>query len=169
MKLLFAQYYPSRMPRLGGLPTDFKAKLWQGFAKIDLNNLQSDAYIKFLRNLSKTEIELIGHVAPKYHTMRRDDENKFKVGTPVEFFDEDGNMIAPALACVRTQKVSITWLKKGGNWRTDTIVTIDDRILQNWEIRAVSRSDGFDSPEDFFEWHPNDYKGKIIHWTTIKY
>ncbi len=31
------------------------------------------------------------------------------------------------------------------------------------------RKQGFDSVEDFFRWFDTDFKGKIIHWTDLRY
>jgi hypothetical protein len=37
------------------------------------------------------------------------------------------------------------------------------------EMIRLARNDGFDSVEDFFSFFPEDFKGKIIHWTDLRY
>ena len=36
-------------------------------------------------------------------------------------------------------------------------------------IEALVQNDGFDSADDFFSYFNKDFKGKIIHWTDLKY
>ncbi|MHA3788298.1 hypothetical protein ACX0HA_08830 [Flavobacterium hauense] len=169
MKLQFASNFPKYMPILGGLPTDFKAKLWQGFAKMDLNNLKSSKYIQHLQRLTPAEIALVGHVNPKYHTIRTDENDEIHPGTEIHFLDDLDLIIAPSLECTNTQTIMIDRIGCTGFWRLDAVVSVDGRVLQNWEVLTLSRNEGFDSPDDFFEWFDTDCIKKIIHWTEIKY
>jgi len=169
MKLQFATFFPKRMPIMGGLPTDFKAKLWQGFAKMDLNNLNSSKYIEYLKRLTPAEVALIGHVNPKLHTIRTDENDEIHPGVEIYFFDDLDLIIAPPLECTHTQKIMIDRVGCTGFWRMDVVVSIDGRVLQHWEVLTLSRNEGFDSPDDFFEFFDKDCMKKIIHWTKIKY
>lgn len=49
-------------------------------------------------------------------------------------------------------------------------IKIDSRYLTKAEIVNLSFYDGFNSPEDLFEWFKlRDFKGKLIHWTEFRY
>jgi hypothetical protein len=48
-------------------------------------------------------------------------------------------------------------------------VNIDGRWITDAELKILSVNDGFDSVDDFFEWFNEDFAGKIIHWTDLKY
>ncbi|MBD8349370.1 hypothetical protein [Dysgonomonas sp. HGC4] len=48
-------------------------------------------------------------------------------------------------------------------------VSVDKRVLSLEEINTLAKNDGFDSTHDFFRWFNQDFKGKIIHWTDLKY
>jgi hypothetical protein len=37
------------------------------------------------------------------------------------------------------------------------------------EIETLSWNDGFNFCDDFWEFFPEDFNGKIIHWTNFKY
>ena len=37
------------------------------------------------------------------------------------------------------------------------------------QMETLAIADGFDSIEDFFKYFTNDFTGKIIHWTDLKY
>jgi hypothetical protein len=34
---------------------------------------------------------------------------------------------------------------------------------------VIARKDGFDTLEDFLDWFSEDFTGKLIHWTDLKY
>ena len=36
-------------------------------------------------------------------------------------------------------------------------------------MKDLARNDGFDSIQAFFEWFKEDFEGKIIHWTDLRY
>jgi hypothetical protein len=36
-------------------------------------------------------------------------------------------------------------------------------------VEVLARNDGFATVKDFFEWFSEDYTGKIIHWTELRY
>jgi hypothetical protein len=37
------------------------------------------------------------------------------------------------------------------------------------EFFNLMKNDGFESAEQFFNWFNGYFKGKIIHWTDLKY
>jgi hypothetical protein len=36
-------------------------------------------------------------------------------------------------------------------------------------LEVIARHDGFDSVNDFLDWFSEDFTGKLIHWTDLKY
>jgi hypothetical protein len=169
MEVVFATNFPEHIERIGGKPTNFKPKLWQGFAQLDLNNLMEAEYLKYLLKLSKEDIDLIGHVGSKITTIRRDKENLYHPGTVIEFYDDAGNELAPPMKCVSTQGIYIKWFSRYGDWMGDTLTFVDSIALRGKEVELIAQNDGFDRVEDFFTYFNKDFKGKIIHWTNLKY
>lgn len=41
--------------------------------------------------------------------------------------------------------------------------------LKRSQIEELAMNDGFESVDQFFAWFNKDWKGKIIHWTDLKY
>lgn len=37
------------------------------------------------------------------------------------------------------------------------------------KVLQLARNDGFESVKDFLSWFQRDFKGRIIHWTDLKY
>ncbi len=83
---------------------------------------------------------------------------------------------APVLPVVRVQKIEIKWiplpipLGERRPWvRIDgkNIFTIDHFITD--EMNQLALNDGFDNVQDFFVYFNEDFTGKIIHWTDLKY
>jgi hypothetical protein len=44
----------------------------------------------------------------------------------------------------------------------------DGRVIDKGLLQFV-QNDGFDSIEDFFSYFDKGFKGKIIHWTDLRY
>ena len=51
-------------------------------------------------------------------------------------------------------------------WAT---VKVDGELLGKSQIKELALNDGFASQEDFFDWFKQDFTGKIIHWTPLRY
>ncbi|MDV6170212.1 hypothetical protein R1T16_17380 [Flavobacterium sp. DG1-102-2] len=104
---------------------------------------------------------------PKHHTIREDTKDRWKVGSLIHFvvFNRSKNQFqfAPVFKCKGIQKIEITHYV---DW---IAVTIDGRNLGIEEIIKLSINDGFDGVEAFFNYFNCDYKGKIIHWTDLRY
>lgn len=144
-------------------------------------------YIKYKIDFDTT----INH-RPKYHTIREDVKARWKEGTKIDFFINvrQPNMyrFAPVLPVVSTQKVEFIWKDNTENQsclgitydRTCTIM-IDDKfyadayLLNDWvvsssyNLKDFANNDGFDTIEDFFDYFNENYTGKLIHWTDLKY
>jgi hypothetical protein len=119
----------------------------------------------------------------KLHTMREDTHNRWDKGrvmhmatgvrtTNYNQFNEE--------ICNGTQKVEIKWSTHNKNWVSEyrgVQVFIDGVNVTNHTfgvfdemlVEVLARNDGFATVKDFFEWFSEDYTGKIIHWTELRY
>lgn len=113
----------------------------------------------------------------KYHTIRQDTKDRWKIGMNIDFFINvrKKNMFrfAPVLPVVSIQTFQIIHYDN-----TETVwefphlkyaIRVDKRRLEPSEIEILALNDGFDSVEDFLNYFNRDFKGKIIHWTDLKY
>ncbi len=175
--------------QLNGKPTYFVEKIITAltFNKLisfdKANNLLEDKLIKFDRTVIHT---------PKLHTIREDKKNRWRVGTKIDFFINvrQPNMFrfAPVLPVVSTQKIEFIWKENTENHtclgtKFDRICTIkiDDRfygdaylfngsvVSSSYTIPTFANNDGFDTPDELFAYFNKNFKGKIIHWTDLRY
>nr|WP_294922158.1 hypothetical protein [uncultured Flavobacterium sp.] len=169
--------------QLNGKPTHFVEKIWKGLK----NNITKELYFKILQynNYELTtkqypvDIDIYEKVLPKLHTFREDPKDRWKAGMKIDFFINvrKKNMFrfAPVLPVVSIQKVSIEW-RPSSYPKLKPLVWIDDKIFYDHhfdfgkvKMLELAHNDGFDSIEDFFVYFKEDFTGKIIHWTDLKY
>lgn len=148
-------------------PTYFVEKIHKGFNLPELN--------------MKAAIEPLIHYPPGYNyvakdklhhkitTIREDKLNRWKPGVMIDFFincrQKDMFRFAPRLPVVSTQDIVIKWwgTKPKIYINNNNFPLIDDQVLK------LAQNDGFYTIKDFFEYFDRDFKGKIIHWTNLKY
>lgn len=115
----------------------------------------------------------------KIHTIRRDENNRWKAGMNIHFVvngrTKDKFQFAPVVKCVSVQEIEIKEMIMTANnciklddGRVFT-VRIDSNYMSNFRIIQLAMNDGFESVEDFFKYFNEDFKGKLIHWTNLKY
>lgn len=107
----------------------------------------------------------------KKHTIREDKHNRWKAGRVIhfatgvrtEFYEQfkEGKCKS-----VQTIQIDYDYIQPVGHCVN---VFIDDRSLHPDEIRILAKNDGFEDTSEFFAWFNKDFKGKIIHWTDLKY
>ena len=163
--------------QLNGKPTYFVEKIITAltFNKLisfdEANNLLEDKLIKFDRTVIHT---------PKLHTIREDKKNRWRVGTNIDFFINyrQKNMFrfAPVLPVVSIQEFEVNYVPTGKNLDLQPIVFIDKKFFYHNLISndtskmfLLAKNDGFDSIPAFFDYFNKNFKGKIIHWTDLKY
>ncbi len=107
----------------------------------------------------------------KKHTIREDKPNRWKVGNKIHFATGVRTKNYECFkegVCVSVQEIEITrpvW----SEYLNDTIVRIDGIALTEKEQQQLAWNDGFTNLIDFWLWFKGDFKGKIIHWTDLKY
>lgn len=169
--------------QLNGNPTYFIEKIWEGLLRTVFKEDK-----EYISNLNAHEEQFGKHwdflpeesermTNPKIHTIREDKKERWKPGTKIDFFINcrQKNMFrfAPVLPVVSVQKVQIVYYHNRETLTLDLPqkkgVIIDDEPLMRSEIEQLALNDGFDTIEDFFAYFNEDFIGKIIHWTDLRY
>ena len=111
----------------------------------------------------------------KKHTIREDKNDRWRHGKVIHFATgvrtKNYNCFKIG-KCVSTQIIEIRYLNKYSDY---PVVTIDGKEYRfywkaDWDILCrLSINDGFNSFTAFCKWFNKDFKGKIIHWTDLKY
>lgn len=124
---------------------------------------------------------------PKLHTIRHDESERWKPGMDIHFVinsrTKDRFQFAPVVKCTSVQTIEI--MDSSHLPRVNGIVLefphgveifylayevkIDGRFLNEQEIRELAKNDGFESEYEFFKYFNKDFKGRLIHWTNLKY
>ena len=116
----------------------------------------------------------------KIHTIRRDENNRWKVGNKIHFVinnrTKDRFQFAPVLSVKKIQKIEVKYLSITKEpidlnpmvW-IDGYLFFDAATGVDKGIELLARNDGFESVERFFDWFSDDFEGKIIHWTDFSY
>ncbi len=115
----------------------------------------------------------------KRHTIREDKTNRWTKGKKIHFatgvrtkqyrqFDEK--------ECISTQTIKIYHFSDSVAIEIDNCFFghvlhhgIDNIYEYHHCILKLAINDGFDTIEEFLKFFPKDFKGKIIHWTNLKY
>ena len=168
MTLAFMQQFPKGIKGLEGKPTHFVEKIWQSFPDEVTTEVFSDQYLPGLEKVGYDfNIDAVD-MAPKLHTMRRDENDRWKAGNDIHFYINSRTpeqfQFAPVIPCVSTQKVEIKHVYP------HRYIFIDGRYISDFtEKHKLAINDGFDSVEDFLAYFNSDWVGKLIHWTDLKY
>ena len=163
-----------------GQDTDFVGKIWAGLLNHDdfvINNRDRAAFLDGCQNrnliyddvLSFDEYRLL--YKPKRHTIRIDKSERWHVGSKIHMvvFNRSKNVFqfAPVLECKCVQDIFITNIQ--GRFE----ISVDDKY--QYDIDTIAKNDGFDAADHmrqfFFPKNSkcDGFKGKIIHWTDLKY
>ena len=164
--------------QLNGKPTYFVEKVWEA---ILTKGIQCNAVeLAQIGSKALTKEYVIGTNKPKLHTIREDKNDRWKAGTKIDFFincrQPSMFRFAPVLPVVSVQEIEV---KQHLNY----VSLFIDKIVYEVEVcetskkikstdpvtEALVQNDGFDSADDFFSYFNKDFKGKIIHWTDLRY
>lgn len=181
--------------KINGKPNYFIEKIWSGFThfagdtewlclynnykiyhKVDLGKPWDEEYPSINRGNK-----------PKLHTIRQDPSNRWRAGMDIHFVINNRTknrfQFAPVVKCVRVQTIEIEWVDLGTFLGREVRVFVDStKVIGKFNendkycldgigrsLEDLATNDGFDSVEDFFKYFNNDFKGKLIHWTNLKY
>jgi hypothetical protein len=169
--------------QINGKPTYFVDKIWSGLIAQKLATIETCRRYEYNREkVTPKEFAIVPHYFPKLHTIREDKNDRWKVGTKIDFFINcrQKNMFrfAPVLPVVSTQKVHIMWVNTFGTFVARVFIDDQSFACVNFEKKEMivtgkmlelAQNDGFDTIEDFFAYFNKDFTGKIIHWTDLRY
>lgn len=152
-----------------GKPNRFIEKIWQSL-DIEWKDLYlyANAYKKqFGRYWDGTDSK---QIAPKKHSIRRDEGNRWKVGRLIHFvinpYNKNRFQFAPILPVAAIQSIKINVSVNDfqiGEYMYSVIV--DGKGLEYGEVEELAENDGFDTVEEFLTYFEGGFEGKIIHWT----
>ncbi len=111
----------------------------------------------------------------KRHTIRSDAHNRWRAGMAMHQSAGVRTKQYKLLkldTCTGTQKIEIihrsgeVFIKIDGKHYYNSLDTQYNNIMR---IVDLAKNDGFDSVNDFLNWFNENYTGKIIHWTDLRY
>ena len=164
MILGFSTKFPKGKGTLSGKKTFF------------INKIMKSIWLNFPKETNEFSDEKISvfnseKLTPKIHTIRVDKNSRWKVGNDIHFSinvrTKKMFRFAPIIKVKSIQKIEIVHRGIVGERKAN--IYIDNVIIGIDEMEQLAINDGFDSVENFFEWFSNDFTGKIIHWTDLKY
>jgi hypothetical protein len=163
--------------QLKGKPTYFVDKILIGIDK-HLGVFHTENFRKYYKKKFDSKPPI--NINSKIHTIREDPKDRWKKGNKIDFFinvrKKDMFRFAPVLVVVSTQKFEI-------KYHTNTfLVYIDEKLFffgnrdftinefENYEgMLKLAHNDGFETIQDFCTYFNEDFTGKIIHWTDLRY
>ncbi|GIZ10002.1 hypothetical protein [Flavobacterium sp. UMI-01] len=169
--------------QLNGKPTYFVEKIWKSLKPIDLSEVIAEIDMKYLAPSYKHN-----ELKPKLHTIRLDENDLWEAGTIIDFFINcrQPNMFrfAPQIPVVSVQEIFMT--RRGSMLeisiaKVDSYIGDDDFQLDAFQQGDLALNDGFEDYNDFRNYFLDIiekkgketgnywFKGKIIHWTDLKY
>lgn len=161
-----------------GVPTYFVEKIWKGIKDHEITIELCQATDKGYFNWNGFDVLL-----PKLHTIRKDSKNMWKVGNQIHFVIYNRTKKRFQFAPILPVKLIQSFEIKYQALKEKTIASIFiDEVLQgevilincvikssSFSVDQIAVNDGFKSTNDFLDWFSEDFKGKMIHWTDLKY
>ncbi len=155
--------------------TYFVPKILKGIEQLQPTNenlyFYYQEYVMLQRKLKKDYKIDVLH--PKIHTIREDKHNRWKAGNLIHFYiytrTKNQLLFAPILKCKSVQSIEVLWHDPDGFLTATPRVYINQRWIIGDELKKLALNDGFESTETFFAYFNTDFKGKLIHWTDLKY
>lgn len=188
MILPFMTHFPS------GEPTYFIHKIWKGIAE----NFPNDEFVDILNDCleyNEKHLQKFGFnfdsklgLASKVHTIREDQSDRWKPEMMIDFYvnnrTKNAFQFAPRIPVISTQEIFMT--RRGSMLeitiaQPDSYIGGDDFYVNAYAQGILATNDGFDEYDDFRKFFIEAiekngkatgnfwFKGKIIHWTDLKY
>jgi hypothetical protein len=145
-----------------GEPTYFVEKIWAGLREHEISTRSEELF--YSENANKFLYS--SGFQPKIHTIREDKSNRWREGNNIHFVINNRQpnrfQFAPVIECTGVQHIMISSDIK--------VVWINGEIIIDNEIlKQLAINDGFKSVSDFFDYFPDGFQGRIIHWTNKRY
>ena len=107
----------------------------------------------------------------KKHTIRIDKNDRWKPGMKIHFATGVRTRLYHQFYegfCKSVQNIQIVHLRYS-LLVNKALIFIDDRQLSFDEIELLAINDGFEDVSEFLNWFDENFEGKIIHWTDLRY
>lgn len=178
MTLPFQQTWPERMGELAGQPNYFVEKIILGLEDYSLINESYPVIKAYSERTGKDFISICNtmyesNLEPKIHTIREDKADRWKAGNDIHFVinsrTKNRFQFAPVVLCVSVQEIEIKHIPFGKNGNRFSQIYVDGNAINQEGEKIIALNDGFPSVEAFFQYFKEDFIGKIIHWTDLKY
>ena len=107
----------------------------------------------------------------KKHTIRKDKNDRWKPGMKIHFATGARTRLYHQFYegfCKSTQRMRILWDNISLNGEFVSIL-VDGRLIDLDEVETLAINDGFEDVSEFLNWFNEDFEGKIIHWTDLRY
>lgn len=110
----------------------------------------------------------------KIHTIREDKNERWHAGKLIHFATgvrtkEYDNFLKDTCKSVQEIEIIHNENKEHAAYDKGVWVLVDNIVLSSFWVERLAINDGFKSVYDFFQWFSKDFKGKIIHWTNLRY
>jgi hypothetical protein len=157
MQVAYMQSFPSSLELIGGKPTHFVEKIARHYINSTIfpgENMPAEF-----------DFNVCAECQPKIHTIRKDAENQFRPGLLISHIIKNPYIkhIAPVDNVKSLQKIEIMYIDG------DRYVWIDGTLLTGLQVERLAINDGFDSSIGFFAFFHENFIGKVVHWTDLKY
>lgn len=158
--------------QLNKKPTFFVEKIKKGLLDNHIMFYKDDR--KYIGELLEMAFSKKPMYCPKIHTIRHDENERWKAGMDIHFVinnrTKNRYQFAPVVKCVSVQEINIVyWYNPKTEMFDKPEVYIDKKVLNKTKLEALALNDGFDSVKDFFAYFNTNFNGKLIHWTNTKY
>lgn len=184
------------MGKLTGQPNHFIEKIWSGLNSNGISSItEYGSYTEEYKNRFQADLSEYNQlmIYSKNHTIREDSSERWRAGMDIHFVINNRTknrfQFAPVVKCVSVQEIEIKDVTSTsypndfstkihltvsrGEWTATFTqafsVKVDGVQLSHDKVSQLAINDGFNSFEDFFKYFNKDFKGKIIHWTDLKY
>ncbi len=157
MQIAYMQSFPTNLELIGGKPTHFVEKIVRYY--------MSTTVFPGENMPPEFDYGICSDCQPKIHTIRKDTENQFRPGLVISHIVKIPfiKSIAPVDNVKSLQKIEVMHVDN------DKYVWVDDTLLTGLQVERLALNDGFDCSEDFFAIFHENFIGKIIHWTNLRY
>ncbi|QQT60063.1 hypothetical protein I6I97_12375 [Sphingobacterium multivorum] len=154
--------------------TYFIAKIWMGIPQQYKSlKIHDDYCTKHVNQFSAHWDVPDDEVKPKLHTIRHDESERWRPGMAIQFVinnrTKDRFQFAPVIPCLRVQEIEIIHRKSKTHHLSWVNIKVDGRLLSGHEATKLIVNDGFESIGDFLNYFNKDFKGRLIHWTNLRY
>jgi hypothetical protein len=173
MTLGFSTHFPEGKTTLSGRPTKFVSKIWKSISEDNLD-FDTDQGMDIGSKLDREVVDLIHHVKPKRHTIRRDEKQLWKAGNKIHPVTDNRTperfQFAPTLECTGKERIIIVHPDmRSDRFKPFVVINGENIFPEDPRMKELAINDGFDSVEAFFDYFDDYFEGWIIHWTPIRY